>query len=357
MSDDVKPQEETRAVPPATAWDKAQAAFKLIFKHGPSPDPKSYAVWYAYVCQSQADLNAEIDEILDLSGKVSAAEIQHLHDAFIAADRDTEEQFETISLAIQDKVAGAQSLVTEVISTTDNYVASLDKAKDMLPADMSQEQLTTAIDGILETGKASKASAETIQVALQSTHEEIDALSSRVVQLRESMMRDTLTELVNRQKFEALLEEKSAEAIKNGYSLTTMILRVKNIHALNESAGMDISEFILKSVSGILRKTVGDAGICARFSGPVFAVLMPKSVYRDAGKIAKTVIDELEHFKIVKRPSGDFVGHIECAIGGTSLRAGSSSEELIRLAAAQAHFAKTFEGSAVKFDLTNQRAA
>ncbi|MEO1661371.1 MAG: GGDEF domain-containing protein [Pseudomonadota bacterium] len=357
MSVDVKPQDETRAAPPTTSWDKAQAAFKLIFENGPGPDPKSYAVWYEYAAQSQTALNVEIDEILGQGSKLSAGEMQHLYETFLASDRDTEEQFETLSLAIQDKVAGAQSLVTEVISNTDEYVASLDKAKDLLPSDMTQDQLVGAIEGILETGRTSKKSAETIQVALQSTHEEIDHLNSKAVQVREHMMRDTLTELINRQKFETLLAEKSAEALNNGYSLTTMILRVKNIQALNESAGMDISEFILKSVSGILRNAVGDKGTCARFSGPVFAIMMPRSVYRDAGKVAKSIIEELDIFKIVKRPSGQFVGHIQCAIGGTSLRAGLSSDDLIKLAAAQAHFAKSFKHSAVKFDLTNQRAA
>ncbi len=357
MSADVKPQDEARAAPPTTSWDKAQAAFKLIFQHGPAPDPKSYAVWYEYAAQSQPELMAEIDEILSLSSKLSVGEIQYLHDSFIAADRDTEEQFETISLAIQDKVAGAQSLVTEVISNTDEYVASLDKAKHLLPPDMSQDQMMGAIEGILETGRTSKESAQTIQVALESTQEEIHQLNSKVAQVREHMMRDTLTELINRQKFENLLAEKSAEAVANGYSLTMMNLRVKNIQTLNESAGMDISEFILKSVSGIMRKAVGDRGTCARFSGPVFAIMMPRSVYRDAGKVAKMIIEELEIFKIVKRPSGQFVGHIECAIGGTSLRAGLSSDDLIKLSAEQAHLAKSLDRSAVKFDLTNQRAA
>lgn len=339
------------------SWDTGQAAFKLIAQHRTSADPMSYEVWYTYASGKNEELKIAVDAALEESGGISVAEMQHLHAQFLAKASHTNEELDDISRAIREEVAGAKSLVTDIISNTDNYVSSMDKAKTALPAAASQEELMSAIGGIIEQTESSRASAQTIQVALQSKHDEITQLSSKVIQFRDNLMRDSLTELVNQQKFEDLLAERSEDALKNGYSLTVIAASIKNIQDLNQKAGMDISEFILKSFSDIARRVVGDQGVCARFSSSHFGIMLPRAAYSEAGKIANAIIEELDLFKIIKKPSEELVGHIQTAFGGTSLRAGSSPRDLIALAMAQAQQAKASDKSAVKFDLKPQAAA
>lgn len=347
-----------KAKPPSPkTWAIAQAAFKLITKHRTGADPLAYAVWYGYASKNNPELTAAIDELLAEAGGISAVEMQQLHADHIKEDDQTEKKLEDISRAIHDKVAGAKSLVTDIISNTDEYVSSIDKAKDLLPAGASPDEVMSAIDGIIEQSATSKASAQNIQVALQGKEDEITQLSSRVLQLRENLMRDAVTELINRQKFESLLAERSSEAINNGYSLTVLVARINNIHALNENAGTDISEFIIKAFSGVAKKAVGRQGVCARFSGPEFAIMLPRSAYADASKVANAIIGELDTFKIVNKPSEDVIGHIQCSMGGSSLRAGLTPDDLIGLATAQAGRTGSPGKSSVKFDLTHQSAA
>ncbi|MEM6555856.1 MAG: diguanylate cyclase, partial [Pseudomonadota bacterium] len=132
---------------------------------------------------------------------------------------------------------------------------------------------------------------------------------------------------------------------------------VKNLQDLSLTAGSDISEFILKSLSGFLSKAVANDGVCARLTGPELAVMLPQAAYSDANKIAKAVIEELDQFKIVKKPSDELVGYIRCAFGGASLRQGLGPADLIRIAADQASQAKIKQKSTVKFDLTNHQVA
>ena len=107
--------------PRSLSWEFGRAAFKLIVQYKSSADPKSYAVWYAYAAQSKPALNKELDEILAENGGITAVEVQQLHDTHLRIDGLAEENLETISRAIEDKVAGAQTLMTEAISTTDEY--------------------------------------------------------------------------------------------------------------------------------------------------------------------------------------------------------------------------------------------
>ena len=214
-----------------------------------------------------------------------------------------------------------------------------------------------ALDDIIETTKTSQESAETIQFALQSTQDEITQLGSKVSQLRDSLKKDTLTNLVHRDRFETLLAEASQDALANGYSLTVLVVAVKNIQDLCLTADMDISEFILKSLAEIMTRVIAEQGVCARLAGSDLAIMLPKSAYADASKLAKQIVDELEQFKIVKKPSDQLVGYIECAFGGSSLQAGLSPVDLIRIAAEQASQAKFSHKSLVKFSLTNHQAA
>lgn len=339
------------------SWDVGKTAFKLISQYSTSADPKSYAVWYEYASRKNVELRSVMDEILQHGRGVTAAEIRQLYDTYVAESRNAERELDSISQAIQSEVAGAKSLVTEVISNSHNYVSSMDRAKGIIPNATTPDQIIEAIDELIEDTQSSQESAQNIQVALQSKHDQITDLSSKVGELRDNMKRDSLTDLFNQQKFEELLTERSAEALANGYSLTVLIVCVKNMQDLSLTAGTDISEFVLKTLSGFLTKIVGEKGVCARFMGDELAILLPKSAYADASKIAKQIIDELDHFKIVKKPSDDLVGYIECAFGGSSLQAGLSATDLIRLASQQASQAKFSHKSTVKFDLTNHQAA
>lgn len=338
-------------------WEYGRAAFKLMSQHRTAADPKAYAVWYEFVTRKNPDLIKAVEHLISGDQGISAADLRQIYERYIAVNSDTEQKLEGISQAIQSEVAGAKSLVTDVLANTNEYVSSMDRAKALIPQAASPDKIVEALDELIEDTRTTQEATENIQIALESTHKEITQLSSRVGELRESRTRDALTSLVNQEKFESLLAENSAEALANGYSLTVMVVGVKNLRDLSVTAGLDISEFILKSLSGFLSKAVGTQGVCARLNGPELAVMLPRSAYAEASKIAKTVIEELDHFKIVKKPSEELIGYIRCAFGGSSLRQGLGPNDLIRLAADQAGQAKLKHKSIVKFDLTNHQAA
>ncbi|MEO1305555.1 MAG: GGDEF domain-containing protein [Pseudomonadota bacterium] len=343
--------------PHQKSWQTGREAFKFISKYRTGADPKTYAVWFDYASNGDAKLAAELDQILAKDRGVTNAEMRQLFESYLADGRNNDATLNDISTAIQSKVEGANSLVSEVISNTNQYVSSMDSVKQRMPNTSSPEEIMQALDEVIENTRTSQESARGIQVALESTRDEITQLSSRVSQIRENLMRDSLTELINRDRFEMVLGENSADAIANGYSLTVLVVCVKNIQDLCLTASIDISEFVLKSLSGIMRKVVADQGVCARLSGDELAIMLPKSAYADASKFAKQIAEELQHFKIVAKPSDKLVGYIECAFGGAAIQPGRSPAELIRIATEQANHAKFSHKTTVKFDLSNSQAA
>ena len=354
-----KQQEFSQKTPKTQApksWDTGRQAFKLISKYRTAADPNTYAVWFAYAENRQSDLAKDLDRVLIKDRGVTNAEMRQLFETYLADGRDSDTRLDDISLAIQTQVAGATTLVSEVISNTNDYVSSMDNVKKRMPNTSSPEEIMQALDEVIEHTKTSQESALGIRVALENTRDEITQLNSKVGQIREDLKRDRLTELINRPRFEAVLAENSADALANGYSLTVLVVCVKNIQDLSLTAGIDISEFVLKSLSGIMRKVVANQGVCARLAGDELAIMLPRSAYADASKIAKLIAEELEHFKIVAKPSDKLVGYIECAFGGSAIQAGRSPSDMIRIASEQAAHAKFAHKALVKFDLSNPSA-
>ncbi|MEO1553053.1 MAG: diguanylate cyclase [Pseudomonadota bacterium] len=359
MKTDANSPAERQAKPKTATqrtWVTGRAAFKLMAQYQSAADPKSYAVWYEYAARKNTDLVTSLDRLIAQDRGVSTAVLRQLYETHIAEHRDTEQKLAGISQAIQSEVAGAKTLVTDVIANTNEYVSSMDRAKTLIPNASSPEKIVEALDELIEDTRMNQEAAETIQVALESTHQEITQLNTRVGELRENLSRDALTSLVKQHTFERLLAERSAEAFANGYSLTVMVVCVKNLQDLSFSAGIDISEFVLKTLTGFLSKAVGKEGICGRLEGPELAVMLPRAAYSEASKIAKAVIKELDQFKIVKKPSDELVGYIGCAFGGASLQQGLTPRDLIRIAGDQASQAKVKNRSVVKFDLSNHNA-
>lgn len=332
-------------------------AMQLIFKHRSSADPKSYAVWYAYADRKNSSLVALVDDLIAQGRGVSSAEMLQIYETHLSERRDSEAALEDIGLAIQSRVEGAKSLVKDVISNTNQYASSIDQAARRIPQATSPDEILTALDQLMEDTESSQEIATKIEVALQGTHDEITQLNSKVGELRDTLKRDSLTDLINRPQFEQRLDISAAEALANGYSLTVLVVCIKNMQDLSLTAGGDISEYVLKSLSGFLTKSVSDKGVCARISAGELAIMLPRFAYVDAGKIAKTITDELDNFKLVKKPSGDPVGYIECAFGGSALQAGRGASELIDIACEQARLAKFSHKNSVKFDLASHGAA
>ena len=159
MIEDPKSNQVARAKarsPRSISWETGQAAFKLIAQHKCSAEPQSYAVWYAYASQKNPSLSEDLDELLAENGGISAVELQQIYETHLKDAHENDLNLESISREIQDKVAGAQSLVTEAISSTDEYVSSLDRAKEQLPVGSTRDQIVGAIEGIIEQGEASK---------------------------------------------------------------------------------------------------------------------------------------------------------------------------------------------------------
>jgi diguanylate cyclase (GGDEF)-like protein len=162
---------------------------------------------------------------------------------------------------------------------------------------------------------------------------------------------DTLTDLVNRTEFNAVLTRLLAEDSRIGAAL--LCLDLDQFKAVNDSYGHSLGDSVLRAVAHRIRGAIRDGDVAARLGGDEFSIVLPSNDEFEATAVADRIIDR------VSRPY-KFEGvtvEIGVSIGiALSPRDGRTTEELYRNADLALYRAKdSGKGTWRLFDRTMDR--
>jgi len=105
---------------------------------------------------------------------------------------------------------------------------------------------------------------------------------------------DGLTDLINRNEFEAQL----SSIVKNiGNNLHALIyLDLDQFKIVNDTSGHMAGDSMLRQISGIIRNHVRDSDIVARLGGDEFGILLPRCTITQAREIANKLLQVISEF-------------------------------------------------------------
>lgn len=95
--------------------------------------------------------------------------------------------------------------------------------------------------------------------------------------LEELSIRDPLTSLYNRRKFEEFLEYEIIRAERHGYAFSVIMVDLDNFKYINDTYGHPIGDLTLKELSGLLAGELRKGDVLARLGGDEFALLLPQT--------------------------------------------------------------------------------
>ncbi len=123
---------------------------------------------------------------------------------------------------------------------------------------------------------------------------------------------DDLTKLINRKYFFQILEE---EAAKSGDKLLSLaILDLDDFSLYNELYGNEEGDKALAAVGAILDGTVGEKGFAARYSGKVFALILPDTDSRSAIALCENIRQQISSMHM-SAGNGPLLRSITASIG------------------------------------------
>lgn len=115
---------------------------------------------------------------------------------------------------------------------------------------------------------------------------------------------DTVTQIANRRVFDSELERELQIAYATSSELSLILFDIDRFKAINDSHGHPAGDQVLQVFGGILRDCLshlraGDRGLCARYGGDEFAVILPGMGPLGAARIGELIRQHLLHAKIV----------------------------------------------------------
>ena len=116
----------------------------------------------------------------------------------------------------------------------------------------------------------------------QELFKEITSLKDRIKRLEKDLIHDDLTGLKTKAFFEEELDENLSEIFSktknkrkesSGFTnLSVLFIDMDNFKNINDKYGHDVGDIVLKTVAGILKKSVRGTDVAARYGGEEFVV-------------------------------------------------------------------------------------
>lgn len=148
-------------------------------------------------------------------------------------------------------------------------------------------------------------------------------------QLEELSMRDPLTGLYNRRRFEDLLRYEEGRNARYNHSFCLLLIDVDNFKYINDTFGHPTGDLVLKEIAAILEENLRNTDIVARIGGDEFGVLLPETEPETGFWVAEKVRQALTKARM-DLPVGKI--RISISIGMGSLPEDSASaEELLTI--------------------------
>ncbi len=111
--------------------------------------------------------------------------------------------------------------------------------------------------------------------------------------LEEFSIRDPLTGLYNRRKFEDFLAYEVDRARRHGHAFCIAMLDLDNFKHINDTFGHPVGDLALKELAEILNQNTRKSDVVARLGGDEFAVLLPETSREGGETAARKVLDAI----------------------------------------------------------------
>jgi diguanylate cyclase (GGDEF)-like protein len=117
--------------------------------------------------------------------------------------------------------------------------------------------------------------------------------------LREQIIQDVMTPLINYQYFHELLDQEIYRSRRYKFPLSIIIADIDDLKSINDTIGSPAGDFVIKTLADCLRKELRQSDDIARYGGDEFGIILPETSSEGGLKAAERLSKAIRALNIV----------------------------------------------------------
>ncbi|XDD48596.1 GGDEF domain-containing protein (plasmid) [Leptospira sp. WS39.C2] len=160
-------------------------------------------------------------------------------------------------------------------------------------------------------------------------------------QLRETAIRDVMTNLYNRRYMEERIEQEFQRCRRHKSNLSLAMIDIDKFKNVNDTYGHEVGDLVIKRLANELKSSFRKSDIISRFGGEEFVILFPETGIADACRILDKVRELVSKIEIKSDANDKFNFTFSGGVAGGDLSAFETNAELLRIADKNLYEAKS----------------
>jgi diguanylate cyclase len=306
----------------------AELALGQIRALGQVASPRNFEIWYHYATGYNQQLNQTINDALAKKTALNESDLQQIYDRHIVATR-LSDRIDTVNARALDEIKQVMTTIDAAAGSASTYSSKLNLASERLAQASDGESLHAIIEHLVQGAEEMERDNRQLEARLAASRQEIEQLQQNLETARHESLTDPLTTLSNRKFFDEALIKNIAEATVKRQPLSLLMLDIDHFKSFNDKYGHITGDQVLRLVAQSVKQNVKGQDIAARYGGEEFVVALPNTSLQSANIVANHIRCAVAAKELLKRSTGERLGHVTISIGAGTLRPDDTPQLLI----------------------------